>query len=476
MSENELIAKFNDAGQGQVFEFYENLSADEKSALITQAETIDLTEIASLSKELLSGASDIGVDFDSLQAAPYSALPENGGDVGLWKKAKACGEEALRKNKVAAFTVAGGQGTRLGYNGPKGTFPVTPINSKPLFQVFAEKILYAIKRYDCSLHWFIMTSYLNHSQTVEFFEKNDYFGLNEAEVHFFSQGLMPALTPEGKIMLESKHRIAMSPDGHGGALRALVRSGSVKIMQDAGVEALSYFQVDNPLVHCIDPEFVGFHLLEQSDMSSKMVPKAYAKEKVGNFCKQGDTFLVVEYSDLPDALTEKKDDAGELYFRSGSIAIHILSPNFIDRVGSDTSGKYKLPFHKAYKKISAVDALGKTVKPDSENGYKMEMFVFDALPLASKPVIIETDRSSEFSPVKNPEGVDSVISCKEDQQKQFARWIRAAGAQIETDADDIPVSKIEISPLFATTEIEFAEKWASLSEQPSLDNDLYIKP
>src|SRR5690606_24087972 len=175
----------------------------------------------------------------------YEALPKNGGDAAAWAEAKALGEEALRAGRVAAFVVAGGQGTRLGYDGPKGTYPVTPVLKKSLFNVFAEKIRAAGIRYGKPLHWFIMTSHINHAATEAFFKEHNFFGLEESHVHFFRQGRMPAVGFDGKILLEEKHRVAMSPDGHGGSLRALHRSGALDLMQREGIDILSYFQVDN---------------------------------------------------------------------------------------------------------------------------------------------------------------------------------------------------------------------------------------
>src|SRR3954470_19345091 len=298
MATHPLIEKFQRAGQGQVFAFFDQLSPDEQRRLLEEAAEIDLAEIAHLTRTLL-GKNPAGVNLDGLSPAPYEKRPEHGGDPSAWAKAKAAGEAALRAGRVAAFTVAGGQGTRLGYDGPKGTFRVTPIKQKPLFQVFAEKILAAGRRYGSPLHWFIMTSHANHAATEAFFAEHHFFGLEPARVHFFRQGRMPAVNFEGKILLESKSSIALSPDGHGGSLRALDRSGSLELMQREGINTLSYFQVDNPLVRCIDPTFIGWHVLQQSEMSSKMVPKAYPEEKVGVFCTQDGKHVVVEYSDLP---------------------------------------------------------------------------------------------------------------------------------------------------------------------------------
>jgi len=380
----------------------------------------------------------------------------------------------LRAGRVAAFTVAGGQGTRLGYDGPKGTFPVTPIKKKTLFQVFAEKIHAAGARYGKPLHWFIMTSHANHAATEAFFVEHAYFGLAPTQVHFFRQGRMPAVNLDGKILLETKSTIAMSPDGHGGSLRALDRSGALDLMEKEGIDILSYFQVDNPLVRGIDPAFIGWHVLRGSEMSSKMVPKAYAGEKVGHFCTQNGQNIVIEYSDLPKSYQEEIDPAtGALRYIAGSIAIHVFDTKFIRRMAKGGEG-VALPFHRADKKIPTIDAAGNAVKPDKPNGVKFEMFVFDALPFAKNPVVIETRREDDFSPVKNAEGLDSPKTCADDQLRQFVRWLNANGAAVPADATGLPPFAIEVSPLFGYDEDSFADSWGNLSPKPEIKAGLYL--
>ena len=465
--------RFEKAGQGQVFAFWDQLSPEEQQALSDDCGEIDLEEIEELVQTLVLAESEEAVDLSGLEPAPYIRHPRHSGDQALWSEARTAGEAALRAGKVAAFTVAGGQGTRLGYDGPKGTFPVTPITGKTLFGVFAEKIRAAGQRYGVRIPWFIMTSTQNHEATQAAFEEADYFGLERSQVEFFSQGRVPAVGFDGKILLSSKSSVAMTPDGHGGSLRALVRSGAVARMKELGVEAISYFQVDNPLVQIIDPAFIGFHLNSGSEMSSKMIPKAYAGEKVGHFCVRDGRMLVVEYSDMPAAMQEERDEQGELRFIAGSIAIHVFDVGFVERIGGGSSAA-RLPFHRAVKKIQTVDAAGQPVKPESPNGVKFEMFVFDALPFAQNPVVIETLREDDFSPVKNATGVDSAETCRRDQIRQWTRWLRAAGVEMETDDSGLPGFDFEVSPLFADSEEVFVERWNALSVKPALMEGLVL--
>lgn len=473
MSDHSVIERFRHAGQGQVFAYFDQLPPEGQKALLAQAAEIDLAEIDRLNRTLVAAGAATGVNLEGLAPAPYERRPENGGDAARWAEAKAAGEAALRAGRVAAFTVAGGQGTRLGYDGPKGTFAVTPLKAKPLFQVFAEKILAAGKRYGKPLHWLIMTSHANHEATEAFFVEKNYFGLDRARVHFFRQGRMPAVGFDGKILLEAKDALALSPDGHGGSLRALDRSGALDLMQREGVDIISYFQVDNPLVRCIDPAFFGWHVLGRSEMTSKMVPKAYAEEKVGHFCTQGGRTVVVEYSDLPMAQQRETDAAGGLRYLAGSIAIHVLDREFVRRMAKGGEG-VALPFHRADKKIPALDAAGQLVKPEKANGVKFEMFVFDALPFARNPVVIETRRADDFSPVKNATGLDSPQTCRDDQLRQYVRWLRAQGTEVATDASGLPAEAMEVSPLFGYDEDSFADAWAKLSPKPQVKAGLYL--
>jgi UDP-N-acetylglucosamine/UDP-N-acetylgalactosamine diphosphorylase len=476
-----LIETFQRAGQGHVFAFFNQLPAAGQQALLAEAAEIDLDELAQLTRTLLAKNPAASADFGELAPAPYVPLPESGGDATAWAQAKAVGEAALRAGRVAAFTVAGGQGTRLGWDGPKGTFPVTPVKQKPLFQVFAEKLRAAGAGYGRPLHWFIMTSHANHEATMAFFAEHKFFGLDQARVHFFRQGRMPAVDFTGKILLEAPGRIAMSPDGHGGSLRALDRSGVLDLLKSEDIDTISYFQVDNPLVRCIDPAFLGWHFAQGSEMSSKMVAKAYPEEKVGHFCVQQGRLVVVEYSDLPLTRQRELDPAtGRLRFHAGNVAIHVIDREFARRMArstssGQTSGKNRLSFHRADKKIPGIDAAGKPVQPAAPNGAKFEMFVFDALPFAKNPIVIETRRSDDFSPVKNAAGADSPQTCRGDQLGQFARWLRAAGATVETDENGRPHTVLEVSPLFGYDEDSFVQAWKKLSPKPSLADGLYLE-
>jgi UDP-N-acetylglucosamine/UDP-N-acetylgalactosamine diphosphorylase len=453
MDEQALRRKLESTGQSQVLRFGDQLDATGRQQLFSQLAFLDLDAIAELAETQVRRKATTPLPQRIQPVDAYPRQP-SADQAQLYDDAQRRGNELLKQGKVAAFLVAGGQGTRLGYDGPKGEFPVTPIRNKPLFQVFAEQLLAHSRDAGRPIAWYIMTSDTNDAATRAFFEKHSFFGYNKDDVFFFQQGMMPAFSMDGQMLLAAKDSLALSPDGHGGSLRALDRSGALTDMRERGIEHLSYFQVDNPLVHTIDPLFIGLHDLTGSEMSSKMIPKADPLEKVGNFVMaepsghpSGQPVLqVIEYSDLPEALAKQTDEHSNLRFNAGSIAIHVLRVSFIERLNK--GGRLELPWHRAEKKVPYVDEQGNTVKPVQPNAVKLEQFVFDAIPLAENAIVFETDRAEEFSPVKNAEGNDSPATSRRDQVRRAARWLEGAGITVAR-MDGEPDAKIEISPLLA---------------------------
>ena len=439
------VAKLKSLGQTNVLRFLDQLDSTQKSRLFAQLEAQDLDALAALADEYVKNKPHVALPTDIQPVQTYPRVPD-AARRGLYQEAEKKGRELLSQGKVAAFLVAGGQGTRLGYDGPKGEYPVTPINKKPLFQVFAEQLLNHGKTYGQPVPWYIMTSDINDAPTRAFFEKNKHFGLDPANVFFLQQGMIPAFSMDGQLLLGAKDSLALSPDGHGGSLRALYRSGAIADMHKRGIEHLSYFQVDNPLVHIIDHMFIGLHALTGSEMSTKTIPKANALEKVGNLVVGDGAVQVIEYSDLPESLAVQTNPDGTLRFNAGSIGLHALTVAFVENL--NTSGHLKLPWHRAEKKVPYVDDSGTLIKPDKPNAVKLEQFVFDAIPLAKNAIAYATDRAEEFSPVKNAEGVDSPATSKRDQIRRAARWLVDAGIEVPMKNGE-PDATLEISPLFA---------------------------
>ncbi|MBI1189120.1 MAG: UDPGP type 1 family protein [Tepidisphaera sp.] len=440
--------------QAHLLNFYSTLDADAQAALLAQIDSLPLGDIPALIEGYVKHKPAFVLPKGVAPAPYYPHAPAS--KLRPWDKAAAHlhGEKLIRAGQVAAFVVAGGQGSRLGYEGPKGCYPAGAVTGKPLFELFAENILGVHDRYNVWTPWYIMTSPLNHEATKSFFESHNFFGLPNDLVRFFPQGVMPSLDIKtGKVLLSSKSEVATNPDGHGGCIRALHHSGALAEMQSRGIKHLSYFQVDNPTVRVIDPVFIGLHAGaadSSAEMSSKMVPKVAPEEKVGVFCHAGGKTQVLEYSDLPMDLQRERTPDGAIKFIAGSIAIHVLGVEFVHRLATDKA--FSLPYHRAEKKIPCVDpASGSPITPTENNGVKLEKFVFDALELCKASIVLETDRVEEFAPIKNASGSDSPESSRKLQTLRAARWLEACGTQVPRDAQGQPDCTLEISPRTATS-------------------------
>lgn len=455
--------------QQQVFRCFKNFNSENKNCLIRQVSGINPERVNHIFFELqIRENSSIDTNNDKITAAPYLSLLKNQKSYMNWRNAYKLGNQIIRMGRVAVLTVAGGQGTRLGFIGPKGTFSATPIKKKSLFQIFAEKIKKAQMYYKKQIPWFIMTSSVNESDIRKFFLSNYFFGLFKSNIHFFQQGSLPTLDFNGKIMLSDLGKIIISPDGHGGTFKALVESGAINKMSCCGIDTVSYFQVDNPLVQVIDPVFIGFHHLYKSEMSSRMIPKKDVNERVGIFVKKNNKISLIEYSDLPKQLAVKKNKMNELKFIAGNPAVHILDRNFIKKLG-DIRSSIELPYHRIHRIISAIDRYHNSSESIEPNGIKLEQFIFDALFRASNPVIIESNRKFEFSPIKNANGMDSPKTCYSDQVDLYHNWMNYA-----EDISKIKKTIIEISPSFAANRLEFTSKWNSLTHKPFGFKRLYV--
>lgn len=439
-----LLAAIRNAGQEQVLRFYGELSAESQQEFEAQLAQVNWQELPRLAAEYVVKRPETVIPADLAPAEFFPLEPADSAMSDLYRRADAEGEKLLRAGKVCCLTVAGGQGTRLGFDGPKGTYPIGPATNRTLFGYFAESIARAQEKYGKTILWFLMTSPINREATENFFRAQNFFGLAPEQVFFFTQGTMPAFGTDGKLLLSAKNSLSLSPDGHGGTLLALRRSGALELMAANGVEYISYFQVDNPLVPVVSPRFIGLHALENSEMSALMLSKTNSKEKLGNFCVSGGKVQIIEYSDLPDELAEKRNPDGSLAFVAGSPAIHVISRQFVEKLTS--GGTLMLPWHRADKKIPALDADGNIVTPAEPNGVKLESFIFDALPLAEKVMILEGGRSEVFAPTKNATGVDSAESCRIMISERNARRLSAAGVEIPRNADGSVNAVIELSP------------------------------
>ena len=424
-------------GQGQILAFWNKLDAKARKALLAQVAGIDFKELARC-KAMLPGMSD--GTADAMNCVPPGAASPTAPKVAELKgkalaSAFAAGAKELAAGRVAVLLVAGGQGSRLGFDGPKGAYSIGPITNKPLFHFHARKVLGKARKYGKAVPFYIMTSEANYDATVACFKENGWFGLDRKDVFFFKQGMWPGMTADGKVILDAPGHVFMSPDGHGGLLAALKRSGALADMKKRGVRSVFFFQVDNPLVEVADEAFIGYHVLEKSEYTLKLCAKRDPYEKVGMPMKFGNVFKMVEYTEMTDEQCNRKGKDGRLYFLYGSPAIHVFDRAFLER-----EAMKPMPLHLAHEKIAQVDASGKVVKPTEPNGYKFEKFIFDVLPDAKKAAFLAFDQKDEFSPVKNADGSDSPATCKADLQAKWRRQLAERGILIEGDAT------IEIDP------------------------------
>lgn len=444
-SKESTVERIRNLNQGHLLAYLDELSEAQKANFLDQLDRLPWSSLPRWIEQHVRTDHSPHV-HDRLNPAPsFPPTPRDAQMAKKYAEASRLGESLIAQGRVGAFVVAGGQGTRLGFAGPKGAYPISPIKEKSLFQIFAEQILATSKRYGAVCPWYIMTSPLNHAQTATIFHKNDFYGLDPETVFMFQQGTLPNFSLEGKILLSAKDRVASSPDGHGGSLKALFESGATADMSTRGLDYLSYWQVDNPLIKVFDPLFIGLHALEGAEMSSKAITKTGPMEKVGNFCQVDGKIRVIEYSDLPDKLAKQTKDDGSLVFELGSIGIHIVNRTFIERLNA---GEFSLPIHRAVKKISYVDPTGERIDPQEPNGVKLETFVFDALPLASKSIVLQTVRAEEFGPVKNATGVDSAETARQMQMDRAVAWLEAAGQSVPRQDQAVPCT-VEIAPSFA---------------------------
>lgn len=445
MNYTEAERLLKSCGQEHVLAYWKRLAKNERKELLAQIATIEPKSLKQCAAALETG----GDRFDSSTGLAPKVAELSGAAL---KKAIAAGEKELRTGRVAALLVAGGQGSRLGYDGPKGCYAIGPITGAPLFYFHARKILARSIRYGATIPFYVMTSEANNAATQRCFEENDFFGLDPKNVFFFTQGMWPGMTKDGKIILDRPGHIFMSPDGHGGLLAALRRSGALDDMRARGIKSVFFFQVDNPLVEIADPAFIGYHVLQKSEYSLKLCAKRDPFEKVGIPMQFGKTFRMVEYTEMTKEQCLREKD-GKLYFLYGSPAIHVFDRAFLAREAARA-----MPLHLAFKKIPFVEK-GKVVQPKEPNGYKFEKFIFDILPKAKRAAFLAFDQKEEFSPVKNAEGNDSPATCQADLRAKWTKWFAEIGMTVPKD---VP---IEIDPVYALDAKDLAKVGLALGAE-----------
>ena len=388
---------------------YSQLSEVKQKELLDQIENTDFELINSLYNKTKKQ-----VDVQETNITPIEYLDKDKLN-GYYRSFQETGEKAIRNGKLAAVTMAGGQGTRLGHKGPKGTFDIGLDSHKSLFELLSDSLKEQGKKYGVIIPWFIMTSKENNDATVEFFAKNRFFGYEKNKnIFFFEQGELPMVDTEGKILIGEDGLIKEAADGHGGIYEALVKNGMTKKMRELGVEWLFIGGVDNCLVKMVDPLLMGIAIQKHVSAAGKSVVKANPQEKVGVFCRKNGRPSVVEYTEIPEDMAQATDERGELIYGESHILCNLFNIDAVERMGSKP-----LPYHTAFKKATYIDKNGNTVVPDGPNAYKFEAFLFDAFGELDDMAILRVKREEEFAPVKNASGVDSPETARELYKKFY---------------------------------------------------------
>ncbi|KAI9089810.1 nucleotide-diphospho-sugar transferase [Phlyctochytrium arcticum] len=456
----ETIRKtFTDAGQGHVFQFWDELTEVQKTELLNNLSKIDVERVNRIYRKA-TGSTDkpATANIEPLPESAFaSTIPESSRQkIEAWNKS---GRQLIAQNKVAVILLAGGQGTRLGSSAPKGCYDIGLPSKKSLFQLQAERIIrlqkLAAAQHSGTSHesvvipWYIMVSGPTHQATAQFFREHDFFGLNPENVIFFEQGVLPAFDSEGKIFMENKSTPAVAPDGNGGIYAALRREGVIADLNRRRIPYVHAYCVDNCLVKVADPVFIGYCIEQGAECGAKAVPKASPEESVGVICLRDQKFSVVEYSEIDKEMAALRKPDGALVYNAANIANHFYTTEFLQRLDALEGD---LDYHIANKKIKHVDLKsGQQVSPDKVNGIKLEMFIFDVFPFTEKMAVLEVARREEFSPLKNAPGTgsDSPETSRADILCQSVRFIEAAGGKVvkgpDQDPSDVPV--LEISPL-----------------------------
>ena len=396
-------------GQEHLLNGYNNLSETKQKQLLDQLRHIDYQLLNSLYNNIKK---ENTTSNDKITPIEYFDKEKLYDDYDVYK---AIGEKAIRNRKLAAVTMAGGQGTRLGHNGPKGTFDIGLESHKSLFELLSDSLKEQGKKYGVIIPWFIMTSRENNDQTIEFFAKHRFFGYEkDKNIFFFKQGELPMLDTEGKILIGENGLVKEAADGHGGIYEALVKNGMTKKMRELGVEWIFIGGVDNCLVKMVDPVLMGIAISKHVTAAGKSVVKANPQEKVGVFCKKNGKPSVVEYTEIPKEMAEMTDEKGQLVYGESHILCNLFNIDAVERMGNKP-----LPYHTAFKKATYIDKNGNKVVPDGPNAYKFEAFLFDAFGELDDMAILRVKREEEFAPVKNATGTDSPETARELYRKFY---------------------------------------------------------
>jgi len=449
----QVCSAFEEIEHQHLLRFWNALTVDEQTQLLAQIKEIDSNTIFLQRKLIAQKEQTLGV------LTSFKDFANRGSEANL-----KIGKQLISEGKVGCLIVAGGQGSRLNCEGPKGLFPITSIKKKSLFQLFCERVLAASKQAKRPLFLAIMTSPVNHKETVKNFEENHFFGLDSTQVFFFSQDEIPLLDQTGNLFLESPSKIASGPDGNAASLKYFVEKGIWSKWYREGVRYLNYVHIDNPLADPFDAELSGFHHVEQSDVVMKCISRNDPLEKLGVILKKDNILSVVEYSEIAPSERDAREPDGSLKHLCGNISIFSFKMDFVREVAMNYD---QLPFHKAWKAVKYLTPEGKTKMADKPMAWKFEKFIFDVLPFARSIKALLYPREECFAPLKNASGDDSIATVR----PALEQYDRQVFFHISGMAP--PLSKtFELDPQFYYPTPELLEKWKGLP----LPDASYIDP
>ena len=450
-----LSSLLNTYGQSHLLEFWDTLVPLQQQHLQGQIESIDFEQLRCLLAQ--EGLEQLWSEKAARAEPPPAITLDRFRDSVAHSKALELGGDAIAAGKVAMVLTAGGQGSRLGFDHPKGMFPIGPLSQRSLYQIIIEKVAARAKQFGGIIPFYVMTSPPTHNESLNYLTQNKRFGYPDRDFRMFCQGVMPAVDSDGKIILAEKHSIFQSPNGHGGAIAGLVESGHLQEMLDRGVEHIFYGQVDNPLIQACDPSLIGFHIMNESEMTTQVIRKNEPLQKVGNVVSVAGNVQIIEYSDLPEEHARAQNPDGSLKFWAGSIAVHVFNSSFLDRVRHDTDS---LPFHRAQKQVPYIDRDGDLVRPEHANATKFEKFIFDLLPKAQNAIVCEVDPAEGFCAVKNapPASSETPEHVKKAMSDLHRKWLERAGVSV---AEGVT---IEINPSFAVDQQQVVARMGKMED------------
>ncbi len=411
MNLEEAKIKLKQANQEHLLRFYNDIPDEKKEILLKQIEDLDFVQINNLYNQIKNDEGKAkNVKIEPIEYVDKSKLSDE-----EKKEYENKGKNVLASGSLAAVTMAGGQGTRLGHKGPKGTYNLGLKTNKTLFEIICDTLKKANKENNVIIPWYIMTSEENNDITEKFFEKNDYFGYPKDSIRFFVQGQYPMIDVNGKILINEEGLAKEAADGHGGVYIAMLKNGIFEDMKKRGIKWVVVGGVDNVLVKMFDPIFIGLYVKQGYPAASKSVVKSYPEEKVGVFCKKNGKPSIIEYTELSEEMANDRDENGELKYGESNIIVHIFELETMEKISKNI-----LPYHPAFKKADYMDEKGNMIKVTEPNAYKFEAFIFDAFEQLENMSILRVNREEEFAPIKNSD--DKGVDCPKTARELYMKY------------------------------------------------------